>query len=442
MPEHTPLPVCRSRAFLQSTLDGHPILPDPRRRPQKGDAIAFGDFPGNRQGSTLKIGSASVVFFPSAEALRRPGISVTPSTLWKATRTMTLEIREHVPLAPLTTLQIGGPARYFAAAHSQTAAQEAFEFAAVRGLPVFVLGGGSNILVSDRGFEGLVLHMRIGGIRMQLDEEGGLVSVGAGENWDDLVAACVGRGLAGVECMSGIPGTVGGTPIQNVGAYGQEVAGLIHEVHVLARAGGRSERMLPSRCGFSYRSSVFNTTEKDRYVVLEVTFRLRRSLHGLVRHKDLKEFFRESPRPPSPAEVRAAVLEIRAAKGMVLRPGHSDSRSAGSFFKNAILRSEELSALRERISAQAMAPDRAIPMFPAGADRWKVPAAWLIEQAGFHKGYTRGRVSISSRHALALVNLGGATAVELVGLMEEIRDKVYRCFGVVLAPEPVFVGFD
>lgn len=349
-------------------------------------------------------------------------------------------IEQNAPLAPYTTLQVGGPARFLVRAATEEHVSGALLYARKRGCPVFVLGGGSNVVISDSGFPGLVLKMELSGI--DREPGSGRISVAAGEDWDRFVGYCVDRGLAGVECLSGIPGTAGGTPVQNVGAYGQEVGEVIAAVRALDRESGSIEEIGTLQCRFAYRASIFNTTAAGRYIVLQVRFELRPEGEPTIRYPDLQRHFDGRARPPSLTEIRQAVLQIRGAKGMVLRDGDPDCRSAGSFFKNPVLIHDEVSALEERARANGLitAAER-IPRFPAGAGKEKVAAAWLVERAGFRKGFTSGRVGLSGSHSLALVNRGGAQAREVIDLMHSIQDRVSALFGVELHPEPVFVGF-
>ena len=342
-----------------------------------------------------------------------------------------LIIRENVSLAPLTTLKVGGPARLFIRAGSEADIVAAFEHAASNQLDVFVLGGGSNILVSDSGFDGLVVQVALAGIRMS---EPALITARAGEDWDAFVEFCVGQDLAGVECLSGIPGSVGGTPVQNVGAYGQEVSETIVSVRCFDRSTGRIVELTNSDCGFTYRTSIFNSVERDRYVVLAVTYRLEPGGTPKITYRDLKEYF--EGHLPTLAETRAAVLGIRRAKSMVIDPGDPNSRSAGSFFKNPIVQESKLDEIA------SMAGATSVPSFPAGDQRVKVPAGWLIERAGFNRGFRLGNAGISENHSLAIVNLGGASATEIVALKEKIQDGVAEKFDILLQPEPVFVGFN
>lgn len=345
-----------------------------------------------------------------------------------------MQFEENKPLAAFTTFGIGGPARWYARARSEEEVVEASEWARDRGIPIFVLGGGSNVVVSDGGFSGLVLHVALKGIQMEVTGDAGMLfCVQAGEDWDAFVELAVQQNCAGIECLAGIPGTVGGTPVQNVGAYGQEVAQVISSV----RAFDTRERLMvefgAAECGFAYRKSRFNSTDRDRFIVTRVCFQLTRGGALSLRYTDLTREFGPEAQPLLP-EVAAAVRRIRRGKGMLLVEGDHDCRSAGSFFKNPIV--DEAQA--ERI---AFLTGKEPPSYPAGEGKVKLAAAWLIEQAGFEKGYVEGKAGISSRHTLALINRGGATASEILNLAARIHHTVEERFGVVLQPEPVFVGF-
>jgi UDP-N-acetylmuramate dehydrogenase len=340
-----------------------------------------------------------------------------------------MDLREDVALAPLTTLGIGGPARWFVEASSEDEVVEAVRWARERGLPLFVLGGGSNLLVSDAGFDGLVLRVLLKGVSSQDESESRIYSAAAGENWDAFVERTVQEGCAGLECLAGIPGTVGGTPVQNVGAYGQEVAETIVAVRVLDLETLGFVEMSAAECGFAYRSSIFNGSARGRFLVTRVDFRLTPGGAPNLRYADVQRAFAAGSRP-SLAEVSAVVRSIRRGKGMLLVEGDPDCRSAGSFFKNPVISSAQFAAFGSEP-----------PHYPAGEGLIKLPAAWLIEQAGFPKGYSLGRVGISSRHTLALVNLGGASAADLLALRDRIVEGVEGRFGVRLAMEPVLVGF-
>jgi UDP-N-acetylmuramate dehydrogenase len=350
-----------------------------------------------------------------------------------------LKTQENIPLAPLTTLQVGGPARYFVDANTQHDVAEAVAFAAERKLPLFVLGGGSNLLVSDDGWPGLVLKVSVAGVEFEGDSQKMLFHAGAGENWDDLVALAVSKNCSGIECLSGIPGTVGGTPIQNVGAYGQEVSETIKRVHALEVATGQTVELTNTECGFSYRSSLLNTTRRCHYIVLEVSYLLHRNGEPKVQYADLKKFFAAIPEKPTLQQVRDAVRSIRKSKAMLIVSGDEDCRSAGSFFKNPIVSSAE--ADRVQALAEKRVPGKPLPRYPAADGQVKLAAAWLVEQSGFSKGYSLGPVGISHKHTLAIVNRGGATAKDIVSLKDEIEKKVFDVWGLTLQPEPVFVGF-
>lgn len=354
-----------------------------------------------------------------------------------------LSIQENVSLAPFTTLAIGGAARFFVEVRREDELPAALDFAAARGLPVFILGGGSNVLIADEGFPGLVVCLVLRGVTYCNEGERVLVTAKAGEDWDELVRQCVERDLAGIECLSGIPGLVGGTPVQNVGAYGQEVSETITSVRIFDRSERRIAELTNAECRFGYRSSIFNTQARERYVVLAVTYALEPHGPPALRYPDVKNFFAERANPPSLREVSAAVRTIRARKAMIITAGDPDCRSAGSFFKNPIVAEEDLMRLEAAAKAQRLIrEDERVPYFAAGADKCKVSAAWLIERAGFQKGYRLGRVGISSKHTLAIINHGGATAREVLGLAAEIQERVHEKLGVWLQPEPLVVGYE
>jgi UDP-N-acetylmuramate dehydrogenase len=347
---------------------------------------------------------------------------------------------ENISLAPLTTIKIGGPAKYFVEASNIGEVQEAFSYARSRDLALFVLGGGSNLLIADAGWPGLVLKIAIQGIhqRSGQDEDGKILfDAGAGEAWDKFVSHTVMARCAGLECLSGIPGSVGGTPVQNVGAYGQEVAETIDSVQVFDTRDGQVRELCPEACDFSYRSSIFNTTERGRFIVLRVTYALTPEGKPRVTYADLKRHFEGRETPPNLSETREAVRHIRALKGMLITPGDPDCLSAGSFFKNPVLSEEQHDDLKQRAAARGLT----LPSYPALETRKKVSAAWLVERSGFAKGFGFGRVGISSRHALAIVNRGAATAADVLALKEQIQHRVEEIWGVRLEPEPVIVGF-
>ena len=349
-----------------------------------------------------------------------------------------MELGENISLAPYTTLGIGGPARWFAEAATEDDVTEAVGWARRRGVPLFVLGGGSNLLIADRGFDGLVLRVALRGI--EANDEAGVLRSAAGEPWEYCVQKSLEIGWAGIECLSGIPGTVGGTPVQNVGAYGQEVAPVIARVRVFDIAENGWVELSAEECGFAYRRSRFNTTDRGRFVVTRVDFRLAPGGAPTLRYGELRqavETAHASGGQPTLAEAAAIVREIRRGKGMLMVEDDPDCRSAGSFFKNPIV-SEDLF---QRIAARSAPPRFAAEPGPGGEARVKISAAWLIEQAGYSRGYALGNAGISSRHTLALINRGGARAAEILALAGKIAAAVEQRFGVRLEMEPVTVGF-
>lgn len=347
---------------------------------------------------------------------------------------MPLALQYDVPLAPRTTLGIGGAARRLVRVTNVDELREALTAASSAGAPVLVLGGGSNLVVSDAGWPGFVIAMAIPGVTIELEADHALVTAAAGVLWEELVVELVDAGLAGVECLSGIPGLVGATPMQNVGAYGQEVADTITRVRVLDRETGELVDFAPTDCAFAYRTSVFKGSA--RWIVVEVAFRLRRQDASMpIRYAELAKSLGVAEGATAPlAAVRERVIALRRTKGMVLDPSDPDSRSAGSFFMNPIVDGSVVATLQAQLPKGTV-----VPTFPAAPGKVKLSAAWLIERAGFTKGFSRGAAGISNKHALALVNRGGATAAELLGLAREIQDGVRARLGVELHPEPVIV---
>ena len=349
-----------------------------------------------------------------------------------------MQLQENASLAALTTFKIGGPARFLVEARSLNDVEQAVTFAQSRNLDLFVLGGGSNLLVSDSGWPGLVLKIAINGIERTPGERDGkvLFDVGAGESWDRFVSHAVAAHCAGVECLSGIPGSVGGTPVQNVGAYGQEVSETITSVTVFDREDGQVRELCAEACGFDYRSSIFNTTERGRFIILRVNFAVQPGGEPHLEYADLKRHFEGRETRPNLAETREAVRYIRGGKGMLIVEGDPDSCSAGSFFKNPVLNEAEHSDLEKRAAAKGLV----VPSHPALEQHKKVSAAWLVEKSGFGRGYSSGHVGISTKHTLAIVNRGGATAAEVLEFKDQIQQRVEEIWGVRLDPEPVFVG--
>jgi len=345
-------------------------------------------------------------------------------------------------LADYTTVRLGGPARGFVRASTEEELIEAVRAADASREPALILGGGSNLVVADEGFDGTVIQVATQGIShgAGLGPGMGTVTVAAGHDWDEVVARTVAEGLAGLECLSGIPGLTGATPIQNVGAYGQEVSETITQVRVYDRKTGDVRQIPDEQCGFGYRTSRFRGA--DRFVVLSVTFGLAVQVRSVpVRYAELAATLGVSPGDQvESTEARAAVIELRQRKGMVIDPADPDTRSVGSFFVNPVLDGTALAAVEAAARARC-GPDTRVPRFAAGDGRVKVPAAWLIERAGFARGYSPGDgARISTKHTLALVNAGTASTAALMSLARQIRDGVREVFGVTLAPEPVLVG--
>lgn len=354
---------------------------------------------------------------------------------------MSLALRHGAPLAPLTTLGLGGPARHLADAGDAAAVREALAWSRERDLPVLILGGGSNVVLPDEGFGGLVLRPRLPGLEFEEGRERVVVRAGAGVPWEELVRASVERGLAGVECLSGIPGWCGAAPMQNIGAYGQELSETLAAVTALDRDTDEVVRIPAAECRFAYRTSRFKAADRDRFVVLSVELSLGTDGPAEPRYPELAEAVAREADPGSlPVReglrlVRETVLALRRAKSMVLDPGDPDTRSAGSFFLNPVLPARDLDCLTRRLAEHGITAPVPSYAAPGGV---KIPAAWLVERAGFHKGRRHGGVAISSAHALALVNRGGTTE-ELLELSSSIQDQVERISGVRLEIEPTIV---
>lgn len=342
-------------------------------------------------------------------------------------------VREGVPLAPLTTLGLGGPARRLVTAYDEQEVVDAV-LAATR-VPLLVLGGGSNLVVPDEGFDGTVVQVCARSLSARRDGDDVLLTASAGQDWDGLVAHAVEQGLVGLEALSGIPGLVGATPVQNVGAYGTDTSAVAERVRALDRQSRRVVELSAKQCAFGYRASRFKA-DGDRWVVLSVTYRLSVGERSApVRYAELARLLGVAAGGSAPvAEVRAAVLALRRGKGMLVDGGDADSRSVGSFFTNPVLLDAELAALVARVG------DAPVPGHPEPDGRTKVSAAWLIEHAGFARGYGAGPVGLSGKHVLALVHRGGGTTKQLLELAREVRDTVLERTGVALVPEPVLVG--
>jgi UDP-N-acetylmuramate dehydrogenase len=354
---------------------------------------------------------------------------------------------EDVPLAPYTTLGVGGPARWFAETAIEAEVLAAVHFARAQHVPYFILGGGSNLLVSDEGFPGVVI--RIAASTPELLEAPAQISAPAGADWDSIVRLAVDHNLAGIECLAGIPGTAGGTPVQNVGAYGQEVSHSILTVRAIDLVAEKLVHLTPADCAFAYRRSIFNTTHRGRYAITRVSYALRPDAPPHLDYRDVKQFFAERALThPSLADTAAAIRTIRARKGMVLdrTPGTQpdpDTSSAGSFFKNPIVplaTHPHLAALTHTAVDEIPQYPSSLALAPAPSPTnatVKLSAAWLLERAGFHKGFTLGRAGLSTKHVLAIVNRGGATASEIVALRDTILHEVHARFAIHLEQEPV-----
>jgi UDP-N-acetylmuramate dehydrogenase len=349
-----------------------------------------------------------------------------------------LQVIEFAPLGARTTMGVGGAARYLVEARREADVLEALAWAKQRGVPVRVLGGGSNLVVADSGFDGLVLAMGLRGIDCTAHGAGpdARLTAQGGEPWDDVVAQAVARGLAGLEGLSGIPGCAGATPIQNVGAYGQEVAETIESVRAIDRDSLAAVELSAKHCRFAYRDSFFKSEAPERFVVTEVRFALTVRAPAAVRYPDLqRELERRQLQAPTLSELRDCVLAVRGEKSMLLDANDPNGRSCGSFFLNPIV----TAAGAERV--RATAGSLAVPSYPQSDGRVKLAAGWLIEQSGFAKGLRDGNVGLSSKHALAIVAHPGATAAEVARLSSRIRAGVRARFGVELTPEPNFWGF-
>jgi UDP-N-acetylmuramate dehydrogenase len=341
-----------------------------------------------------------------------------------------------VALAPLCTMAVGGAARWFVDAHRESDVADALHWAHQRAVAVHVLGGGSNVLVADEGIDGLVIHISMRGVE-RVDSDGlTLYSCAAGEPWDPFVAATVQAGCAGLECLSGIPGGVGGTPVQNVGAYGQDVSGTITRVRVVTRASGAAHWLHNTECGFGYRTSRFKRDDNNKYIVTAVEFELRHGSPPTIQYADVIAYFETAGRAhPTLQEVRDAVLAIRRRKGMVIEPGNEANRSCGSFFVNPIVTNDDLRRV------ESITGGTAVPHYVVDAASVKIPAAWLIERAGFPKGTKRSTVAVSPFQAQAIINLGGARAADVLALASDMKRAVWTIFGISIVPEPVFLGF-
>lgn len=346
-----------------------------------------------------------------------------------------MTIQQHIPLHALTTIRLGGPASYFCSCGSVDEVQEALTYARKNKLRVHVLGGGSNTIFSDAGFNGLVIKIDLNGISYSDDGNSVIVTVNAGEQWDPFVKKVVAEGYAGIECLSGIPGSVGATPIQNVGAYGQEVKDTILSVNVLDLSAMQKKEISNASCEFSYRTSRFKTTDAGKFIVTGVSFRLKKNGRPTIQYPEVKKIIDATVNLSNLADgtesldaVRSIVLSLRAKKSMVIDPNDPNTRSVGSFFLNPIVDEVLYSHIKKKW--EMIGDGTAVPVFPFGVKQ-KIPAAWLIERSGFNKGYKKNGVGISERHTLALVNYNGTTEA-LMELVGEIRRGVQQTFQVQL----------
>jgi len=353
-----------------------------------------------------------------------------------------IHTQKSIPLAGHTTIGLGGPAAEFTSCTTVDQVREALVYAREQHLRVQILGGGSNVVFADRGFDGLVLKIDLRGVKF--NEVGDQVSVvaGAGENWDDLVKRYIDGDLAGIECLSGIPGLVGATPIQNVGAYGQEVCDTIVSVTALERKSLELIQIPGSECRFGYRQSRFKSDDKNRFIITEVCFRLTKFGKPQIRYSELQQYVESRMHlntlangKPALDAVRSAVLALRRRKSMVIDPADPNSRSVGSFFVNPILSKETFATLEEQWKQSGH--EKPVPVFPV-KNGMKVPAAWLVENAGFARGYRRNGAGISANHSLALINCAGTTK-DLLELAGEIENTVHQKFGIRLQREAVVV---
>jgi UDP-N-acetylmuramate dehydrogenase len=364
-----------------------------------------------------------------------------------------LQIDRAVSLAPYTTLELGGAAEYFALISARAQLLEALEWARAQGQPITILGGGSNVVVSDRGVPGLVLKLATRGISVtRLEADAQLVEAQAGENWDGVVQLCVDAELAGVECLSGIPGSVGAGPIQNIGAYGQELAQVVQAVEVLDIAQGTTHWVERSDCQFDYRMSRWKR-QPGREIVLAVRLALRAStgghVHGHARSETLyPELAKALPADSklSLNDIRLAVLGLRRGKSMLLDAGsiHDENRrSVGSFFLNPVVSPETARAVLDTaLRSQLIRTEHELPRYPQASGEIKLSAAWLIERSGTAKGERHGQVGVSTKHTLALVHHGGASTRDLLALANLLQTRVQNCFEIALTPEPVLLGFE
>lgn len=352
-----------------------------------------------------------------------------------------MQIQENYPLSKLTTFGLGGPADFYVEVERISELHEALDFAHLKKLPVFVIGGGSNVLVSDDGFRGLVIRNHIPSLDV---EDSGMVWIGAGENWDMVVATSIEKNLAGIECLSGVPGSAGGAVVQNIGAYGQTLGDIVEKVHTIEVATGKEKEFLVNDCEFEYRSSYFKKNP-NKYVVTKFLIKLLPNGQPNISYPHVRKNF-EKKSKPSLSDVREFIIKLRASKGYVIMPGYDCFLTAGSFFKNPIITQEQFEKLAPMLGDESL--NRFWPAStshdevgrggktPKGV---KLAAAFLMESAGFGKGYQDGNVGISPKHSLSLINLGNASASEVKDLAKKIKGVVLEKFGVELEEEVLYV---
>ncbi len=347
-----------------------------------------------------------------------------------------LKVEKDRPLADLTSMGVGGRAQYYAAIETTQDLRHALDWCRSRSLPMWVLSGGSNLIVADEGLAGLVVDLRLRGVTYDVGQDTARVTAAAGEDWDSLVSETVVRGFSGLECLSGIPGRVGATPIQNVGAYGQDVSQTISHVDVFDRETGDVVHVEAGDCDFGYRSSCFKGPKGKRYVIVSVCFQLQLSPPIVPSHLELRQrLAAQSSGIATVNDIRQAVLHLRRSKSMLLDPSDPCSRGCGSFFVNPVVPSDVAQAIRDSFASES------VPVYPQSYGCAKIAAAWLIEKAGFQRGYRDGRVGLSERHSLAIVAYADAKARDIVLFARRIQETVEQKFGVILVPEPVFWGF-
>ncbi len=348
-----------------------------------------------------------------------------------------LHIRENCLLGEYTTFGVGGPARYFADAASEEEILAALEFAEIRGIPVFVLGGGSNVLISDDGFPGMVILNGIKGYRSRTEGEYAFVYAGAGEDWQQFNDRCILENLQGIECLAGIPGTVGAAPVQNIGAYGQEVSRIIAGVRAIDIETGKSVFFSNEECGFGYRRSIFNSASAGKYIITGVTFKLKQKGEPEISYRELEKRL-EGVSEVTLSKIRDVIIDIRGAKGLLVREGFEKFKSAGSFFKNPVVPENTYKMAAAIVQKSGGCANWA---WPLDSGEVKLSAACLIQSAGFVRGYRKGNVGISPKHTLIVVNYGGASAGEVVDFCGLVRKKVMDEFGISLVPEVRLIGF-